>query len=232
MHVTLKDDLSDKVADVFHKSWSVRIGRKVPDTDDLSLLNDAVDLPFAAVLYADIDRSSELVHESKWEFAAEIYKAFLYCAARVIGSNEGTVTAYDGDRVMGVFVGDMPCNMAVRSALQINWCVANLVMPLMRQVYDTSFELLHVTGVDCGQLRAARTGVRGANDIVWVGNAANFAAKLSGGSSDYSTYVTDAVYRSINNELKYDSNDGSNVWSQTYFDSQSVYRTSAQASLD
>ena len=37
---------------------------------------------------------------------------FLYCAARIIRDNGGEVVAYDGDRVMGVFLGDQQAQNA------------------------------------------------------------------------------------------------------------------------
>lgn len=39
------------------------------------------------------------------EFAAHVYKSYLACAARVIRSENGTITAYDGDRIMAVYTG-------------------------------------------------------------------------------------------------------------------------------
>jgi len=38
--------------------------------------------------------------------AAEIYKTYLHCAAKIIRSEGGSITSYDGDRIMGIFIGD------------------------------------------------------------------------------------------------------------------------------
>jgi class 3 adenylate cyclase len=40
-------------------------------------------------------------------FAAEIYKSYLISACRIIRDNGGEITAFDGDRVMAVFIGNM-----------------------------------------------------------------------------------------------------------------------------
>ena len=57
-------------------------------TDDLALRNDA-DALDGMVLYADLDESTDLVNRKKPEFAAEVYKAFLGCAARIIRAEGG-----------------------------------------------------------------------------------------------------------------------------------------------
>jgi class 3 adenylate cyclase len=54
----------------------------------------------------------------KHRFAAEIYKTFLHCAAKIIRSEDGVITAYDGDRIMAVFIGNAKNTSAVRAALK------------------------------------------------------------------------------------------------------------------
>jgi class 3 adenylate cyclase len=71
------------------------------------------------VLYADLSDSTGLVKSHEKEFAAEIYKSYVYSAARLIRNASGSVTAFDGDRVMGVFMGDNNWSVATRVALQI-----------------------------------------------------------------------------------------------------------------
>jgi len=34
-----------------------------------------------------------------------IYKTFLHCAAKIIRSHKGVITAYDGDRIIAVYIG-------------------------------------------------------------------------------------------------------------------------------
>jgi class 3 adenylate cyclase len=109
----LADDLRSEVQTIFRSQWSIRDGNVVPDTPDLKLGNDGVKLN-GTVLYADIDGSTTMVDSKKAEFAAEIYKAYLLCASRIIRSEDGVITAYDGDRVMAVFIGNAKNTSAVR----------------------------------------------------------------------------------------------------------------------
>src|SRR4051794_27931705 len=97
----LADDLTSEVGIIFRSQWDIREGDVVPDTPDIKLGNDGVTLD-ATVLYADIDGSKKMVDSESAQFAAEVYKSYLLCAARLIKSEGGVITAYDGDRVMAV----------------------------------------------------------------------------------------------------------------------------------
>ena len=115
------------------EEWSEREGRVVPESDGLRLGNDAVTLE-GTVLYADLDDSTKLVDTAEPWLAAEVYKAYLVCAARIIRSEGGVITSYDGDRIMAVFIGDPKNTDAARTALKINFAVQKIVNPGDSQV--------------------------------------------------------------------------------------------------
>jgi class 3 adenylate cyclase len=84
-----------------------------------------------------------------------------------------------------------------------------------------------VIGIDTSELFVAKTGVRGANDLVWVGRAANYAAKLAAMPST-NIYVTSEVFSSMNDSVK-TSDQGHAMWtaiSWDAFDGRTVYRSS------
>jgi class 3 adenylate cyclase len=202
--VSTRSDVESEVHEIVSTVWTETETDSVPEPEDLSLGNQAKHLE-GTVLYADLAGSTAMVDGYTWEFSAEVYKAFLYAAAKVIRSECGEIVAYDGDRVMAVFVGESKNTSAVRGALKINWAVKNLVTPAFKKQYSTlpaSFSIDHVVGIDTSDLRAARTGIRGANDLVWVGKAANHAAKLTELSAHTPTWITPAVYESMNESVR------------------------------
>ncbi len=209
----LKDDLQTEVGDIFGGKWTQRDGRVVPDPEDLALGNDAVELE-AAVLYADMADSTVLVDKMKPTFAAEVYKSFLVCAARIIRDEGGSITAYDGDRIMGVFIGDSKRSTAARTALKINWAVSNIVNPQLQQFYTTEYRLKHHVGIDVSKIMVARIGVRNDNDLVWVGRAANYAAKLAALDDTAPTFITAAVHDQLSDESKYGGSPKAPMWTE------------------
>jgi class 3 adenylate cyclase len=225
----LKADLDAEVAKIFRQPWEVEKTEDVPEAEDLLLgSNHAKRLEKAAVLYADLAYSTKLVDGFKWGFAAEIYKAFLHCSAKIIRDEGGEITAYDGDRIMAIFVGDTKNTSAVRSALKINYARIHIINPALKKQYpNDNYELKHVVGIDLSELHAARTGVRGDNDLVWVGKAANHAAKLSSFSPEYATRITEEVHESMHSSTRLSN--GTSMWEATLWTemgNRQIYRSS------
>ena len=210
---TLGQQLEQEVRRIFRESWSDRDGEKVPETEDLQLGNHAVRLD-GTVLYADLDGSTDMVNNYNPDFAAEVYKSYLHCAAKIIRDEGGAITAYDGDRIMAVFIGGSKNTSAARTAMKINYAVTEIINPAIKQQYDSStFRLRQAVGVDTSRLLVARTGIRGANDLVWVGRAANYAAKLCSmpRGNPYPSVITSDVYNVMDRSVKY-SSDGRSMW--------------------
>jgi class 3 adenylate cyclase len=216
--VGLKDDLTAEVKKTFADEWQVQATTSVPNPEDLLLnSNHAKDLEAATVLYADLDGSTNMVDGFQWWFAAQVYKTYLRCAAELIRSEGGTVTAYDGDRVMAVFTGATKNTTAVRTAMMINCAVVDIIRPAIKAKHPTTdFTLNHVVGVDTSQLRTARIGVRGDNDLVWIGRAANYAAKLTN-ESEKPLWITKAVYERLQDSVKL--HNGQEMWEKRIWSS-------------
>jgi class 3 adenylate cyclase len=223
----ISDDILKEIKSIFGKKWITRKGLKVPEATDVALGNEAVMLS-GTVLYADMDDSTGLVNGFRNWFAAEVYKAYLLGACRVIRSHGGEITAFDGDRVMAVFLGDYKNTNAAKAALHINYLVKKTNEALRGAYPTTAYTLRHSVGIDTGDLFVARTGIRNANDLVWVGHAANYAAKLSALSEgDYNIYITDDVYNKLNDEAKFYGPDKKPMWEKRSWTARqiTVYRS-------
>lgn len=222
----LAEGLNSEMGKIAHGVWESREGRMVPVDTSIGMGNDAVKIE-ATVLYADLADSTILVDNYKPEFAAKIYKMFLHCAAKIIVANGGTITAYDGDRVMAVYFGTAKNSQAVLTSLKLKWAVDSIVQPTLEKRYLVNdFKVKHVVGIDTSELFVAKTGVRGNNDLVWVGRAANHAAKLAAMPETYQTYISEAVFQKMRESLK--SHDGRPMWESlawSQFDGRRIYRS-------
>lgn len=109
-------------------------GQAVPESEALSLGKSSVKLD-GTVLYADFFAFTNLVDQFDAWFAAEIYKTYLHCAAKIIRSEGGSITSYDGDRVMAVYIGDDKNSSAARTALKINYAVSKIINPAIQKQY-------------------------------------------------------------------------------------------------
>jgi class 3 adenylate cyclase len=224
--MALIDDLKNDVNKIFRDSWSTSEKTVVPDPSNLGLGNDIGHFEGATILYADLNGSTSMVDTKNWYFSAEVYKTYLHCAAKIIRFEGGTITAYDGDRIMAVFVGDYKNTAAVRCAMKINYAVLFIVNPAMTSQYpQTEFTVKHSIGIDTSEIRVARIGVKGDNDLVWVGRAANYAAKLTT-LPEYPIWITSDVFDRMNGEVK--NHNGASMWEQrlwTAMNKMVIYRS-------
>ena len=166
-----------------------------------------------------------------------IMKSFLATTCRLIRSCGGVIQSFDGDRVMGVFIGGQKNSNAAKCALQIKYVVKKIIQPKFEAKYESvrnaSFKINHGVGVDTGTVITVRAGAHGANDLIWVGRAPNLAAKLSDLREPlYNTFITASVYNALMDSSKYGGSDKKNMWEGRiwkFLDQNiSVYRSSWQ----
>lgn len=173
--------------------------------------------------------STKLVDNFKRPFAAEIYKSYLLAACRVIVAEGGEVTAFDGDRVMAVFTGKLKNTDAVKCALKINYVVRQINASIVAQYPNTSFTLAHAVGIDTSELLIAKTGIRNYNDLVWVGPAANYAAKMANvNDPGFPTWITEAVYTRLHESARLGGTNKANMWEKCTWTAtgRTIYRSS------
>ncbi len=209
--MTLQDDVKTGVAGVLRPDFDIRNGYVVPETENINLTNGAVRLD-ATYLYADMADSTTLAQNHYPHVTAKVIRCYLNAASRIIRSRSGEIRSFDGDRVMGIFIGDNKEDRAVRAAMGITWAVSEVINPALKQKWpDLRWTMSHVAGIDSGEALLVRGGVRGSNDIVSIGEAPNVAAKLSELRVGYSTYITDNVYGPLSHSSAVDQN-GRTMW--------------------
>ena len=226
--MSIKENLKAKASDVFSQQWNYVDARVIPETKSIGLGNHGKKIT-ATVFYADLDDSTNLVRNHTVEFAAEVYKVFLYCASRLITFHGGSIRAFDGDRVMGVFQGEGANTNAVKAAFKLKWAVDNIVGKGLSRYYPRKdYSLKYTVGIDYSELLAVRSGIRDSNDLAWIGDAANTAAKLNELPSSYPTWITHRVFDQLADEGKYGGQPRRMMWekcSWTAMDNMTIYRS-------
>src|SRR5579884_487044 len=202
--MSLLDDLKLETNAIVTKPWTRRDGERVPESAEIALGNDCVDIE-ATFLYADLAASTELAIQSQ-NIAAEVVKAYLMGTTRIIRALGGDIRSFDGDRVMGVFFGDGKNTSAGEAALKINYFFSEILVPAFTNFYMTrTLSLSQAVGVDTSKVMAVRSGIRNNNDLVWIGRAPNVAAKLSALREGYSSYISEDVYEVMHHNSKISS---------------------------
>lgn len=219
--MSLANDVRAATLQLMSTPWQTRDATVVPRTADVAMANGAVNLT-ATYLYADLADSTELQESHGSDVAARVTRMYLNGAARLIRANDGAIKSYDGDRVMGVFVGKSMRNSAVWAALQICWLVDEVINPLVKNATNDGrryWKVTHGVGIDCGDAFVVRAGVRNAdgetvhNDLVSIGRAPNVAAKLSALRDRAPITVTHDVYSGLTGARRVDSTTERDIWS-------------------
>ncbi|MEQ1903138.1 MAG: adenylate/guanylate cyclase domain-containing protein [Pirellulaceae bacterium] len=225
--MALKEDIDNEVGQILAQTWDLRDGTVVPATESVLLAGGGVKLK-ATMLYADLAESTKLAMDNR-QTAARVCKAFLAASTRLIRANSGDVRSFDGDRVMGVFIGDSKNTSAAKCALQINWVFLNVIVPKFKGKYE-SFRngghiLAHGTGIDVSEVLAVRSGIRNNNDLIWIGRAPNVAAKLSAIRGDgYSSFITGEVYDQMRDDVKFGGDPTRSMWEERAWNAGPVKR--------
>lgn len=224
--MALVDDLKNDVDGILSQTWDVRDGEVVPTTETVALAGGGVKLN-ATMLYADLADSTEL---AMWDrrVTSRLCKAFLACSSRLIRAQGGDVRSFDGDRVMGVFLGKSKNTSATKCALNINWIFLNLIKPKFESKYEAlkngTYKLAHCTGVDTSEVLVVRAGIRNNNDLIWVGSAPNVAAKMSAfREAPYFSFISGTVYDTMADEAKI-SHDKRNMWEERAWNTGPIKR--------
>lgn len=205
------DDLEAGVAGVLAPVWNSRDGAVIPETADITLNNGAVNLT-ATYLYADMANSTALAQKYDRPVTAKVIRCYLNAASRLIRHYGGEIRSYDGDRVMGIFIGDAKNTQSVRCGLALSWAVRKVIQPKLAAKWtDLDWTMDHGVGVDTGEAMLVRAGVRGHNDLISVGSAPNIAAKLSENRSRSIT-ISKAVYDSMAKRVKISTDGTKNMW--------------------
>lgn len=208
------DTITEEVDEILGVKWIERNGIVIPDTSDVALKDGAVKIE-ATFLYADLAGSSILADKCPWETTAKIIRSYLDTAVRLIRHHGGEIRSFDGDRVMGIFKSNSQNTSAANCARNIDWVVHNLINPKakakFKSISNNDIRIKHCVGIDTSEARAVRSGIRNNNDLIWIGKAPSFAAKLSDiREYPYEVYISNDSYNRLNESAK--KNGTENVW--------------------
>ncbi|MBI3934446.1 MAG: adenylate/guanylate cyclase domain-containing protein [Acidobacteria bacterium] len=172
-------------------------GRELPDPEQLGLA-DGRKLN-TAILYNDLHRFTALVSSHPKEITLLVLDSFVSEMTRITSLCNGTVVDCAGDRIMAAFCkpsGDgstKPIEDAVRCAFWMQTVVSKALNPVLSQ--RGLPPLSCGIGIEYGEVLVARVGVRNRNKLVFLGHAANWAAKLQDLAQDGETILSQTAYK-------------------------------------
>jgi adenylate cyclase len=218
-------EFSDQVNQFFSGDYSVTPGYVIPNADDIQFGNFGRELDLA-MLFIDLRESTKIVDGFRRQTAAKMYKSFLWGIAKIAREHGGELRSFNGDGVLVVFAGAERCEQAVTAAMQMSYFVQSILRPKVNNYIVNNRQLSNMSlsfgiGIDTGTVLVVRGGVRGENnnDLVWVGNATNYAVKLSNVKQNGHIRIMPSVYTALSDSNKFGPNVGLRVsmWHKANF---------------
>lgn len=205
--MSLLTELNGKIDAYVKQPYEIEETTIIPDTDNpkLTFGNKGLSCEYA-FLFMDIRKSSELHKTYGFTKAAKIYQSFHDINVRVIEENNGSVRAFDGDRVMGVFAGGSKNSNAVKAGMQIQWAIRKILNPKLETKITCG------GGIDFGEILVTKIGKgrnKNNNDLVWIGKADNYASHLANEAKN-SIIISTNSYNVLISDRKISN--GKNMW--------------------
>ena len=189
--MALKDiltEINEDVKDIVRMGFELTQtqGDYVPNDEDPGLTFESgkakkAKLIETCILYADIRNSTELSKTHSKEVMARLYTAFVSSVSYIAHHHGGIIRNIIGDRVMVVFPNRNCYTNAVDTAISINTISSRII-----DKHFKGFDFKVGIGIDYGEMKVIKTGIskqgkeRAAHkNLVWIGNAANIASKLT-----------------------------------------------------
>jgi class 3 adenylate cyclase len=228
--MAVKEDVIAGVDAFFNSTYTTTKGLVIPNVGDIGLSTEGRELD-VSMLFVDIRRSTKIVDAFRRKTAAKMYQSFLFGVSKIARGNLGELRSFNGDGVLVVFAGNNKETRAVKAALQLSWFGVHILRPKLQEFFAKNRQLANLEfdfgiGVDTGTVLVVRGGIRGENnnDLVWVGNAANYAAKLSGlKDENCHSFISPATYSAMDSCVK-TSDDGQAMWESCTWNEETVYR--------
>jgi adenylate cyclase len=230
--MALSDELDEGVDTYFKGSYDITDGRTIPSVDDIQLGKYGREMELT-MLFVDIRESTRIVDGFRRTTAARMYKSFLWGITKIARANDGELGSFNGDGVLVAFSGSTKRTNAVKAGLQMSWFCKNILKPKLENFFDNNYELKDLNfnfgiGIDSGKVLIVRGGMKGENnnDLVWVGNATNYAVKFSSITDEgYNVFISADVYDNVNESAKFNGDPKRNMWESRTFKEEKVYRS-------
>jgi class 3 adenylate cyclase len=215
--MSLASDIDATITTYLSGNYVTWEPRGVPEPEHIKTGNHAAKLT-ATTLFIDVRQSSNITNAFRLQTAAKMMKAYFAGAVRIVRHKNGAVRSFNGDGMLAIFVGSRRSNNAVEAAWLIEGFVIEQLRPRIHRYFKANsaagtlgFDI--GCGIDDGDIFAVRVGIRGTNDIAWVGRCTNTAAKLASRlRSPGNIGVTGEVYRRLSASNK-TSPSGQSMWS-------------------
>lgn len=188
---------------------SIQIGMKdnaIPNIQNVHMNNPHyLRLGF---LYVDLSGYTNLTMEHSRKSVTRILNAFLVSMVEITRAFSGQPVGIAGDRLFSIFhkndTGDnQESQKAVDCASKMNYIVEEVLNPFAENLLQKKVKLQVSIGIDYDFALMTRFRTGELNEYIFIGDAANFAAKLQNWTAKGSMRISGNIFNNLNNKNKW-----------------------------
>lgn len=178
----LEGEIFEEIRKKLGTDFAIVKKKKIPS--DFALENDKwVQVDDVVCVYFDLTSSTNILKKYGDEISVKIFDSYIKSATRIFKNFECSYLDIQGDGGFALFSGDKHIQRAMVSAITLKTLLSrsysgnlNDLVKKMKSKINLSSKI----GVHIGKILAKKSGIRGENEILWLGDLVSIASKICG----------------------------------------------------
>lgn len=178
----LEDEIFEEIGEKLDMDFDIVKKKEIPS--NFKLENDEwAQVDDVACVYFDLSSSTNILRDYGDEISVKIFDSYIKSATRIFKNFECSYLDIQGDGGFALFSGDKHIQRAMVSAITLKTLLSKSysgnLNDLVKKI-KSKINLSSRIGVHIGKILAKKSGIRGENEILWLGGLVSVASKICG----------------------------------------------------
>lgn len=178
----LEDEIFEEISEKLDTDFDIVKKKEIPsnfklENDEWAQVDDVV------CVYFDLSSSTNILRDYGDEISVKIFDSYIKSATRIFKNFECSYLDIQGDGGFALFSGDKHIQRAMVSAITLKTLLSKSysgnLNDLVKKI-KSKINLSSRIGVHIGKILAKKSGIRGENEILWLGGLVSVASKICG----------------------------------------------------
>ena len=178
----LENEIFIEIGEKLRTDFDIKKMKKIPN--DFKLEKDEwVQVDEVVCVYFDLSSSTKILKDYGDKISVKIFDSYIQSATRIFKNFECSYLDIQGDGGFALFSGDRYIQRAMVSAITLKTLLsrsyAGNLNDLVKKM-KSKINLCSKIGAHIGKILAKKSGIRGENEILWLGGLVSVASKICG----------------------------------------------------
>lgn len=178
----LEDEIFEEIGEKLDMDFDIVKKKEIPsnfklENDEWAQVDDVV------CVYFDLSSSTNILRDYGDEISVKIFDSYIKSATRIFKNFECSYLDIQGDGGFALFSGDKHIQRAMVSAITLKTLLSKSYSGNLNDLVKKTKSKINLSsriGVHIGKILAKKSGIRGENEILWLGGLVSVASKICG----------------------------------------------------